>query len=847
VINDAAAFDPDTLAAAVRTLADGQPHSFDEIIAGVVGGLKDSDHDRLENEVDRVLCLERFHCTGEEDFVDLVALLDGRVFTHRPVTSEIDSAAVTLRPDLVALAWPFEDSVPLAGGGQAVVDIPDGPQQDDAPPLALAGPAGWLDGADEGDLLAFVLTDGELRWRQAVADEDASRQVAEGLSHCLENCLVDDLGSAHLVEVIAECIIANPAAFAVAVDPLEDLLAAANLQRRGDWLGRAGTEWIAPHEAALIERYERLKEMYGFDPCCHEAYALTLAAFQLYEGGDLNPPREIAKVVSHGNVANALAHELMRDSDDIEHAVARLILFAQSLRVRARGADAAVTHYLEGIAHDALGDLQRAETEMHAALAADADFGSAREEASWYCELRGNWAQAATHLLRAGADGDHPRVVALQENAAEIGSAATKTGRNEPCPCGAGKKYKACCMGRENAPLATQATWLYGKAVHYLGRPGARAIVLELAEVVAGSAGATSPEAVAVMAHDPLVTDVALFEEEIFDEFLEVAGPLLSSDERDMGEAWLKRPRALYEVVETRDVPSDDPDSAEDVTLVLRDTLTGDEYDVRWGGSRFAPGVLLIGRVGPVGDHWRCIGSFREAPLLWRPSLLQLTADEPNAIDWMLWLRAALAPPELRTREGEPILMCSARYRITSTKAALGALAQVFESDDSSPGRFHDSFEQDGDVVIRGWVRVEGKELTVTTNSAERFDDLRARVEAALPGATLIAEERLSPDALRAGEEGRGVPAGVLDPESVPPELRLAMDEMALRHAERWVDESVPALGGLTPRQARDDPTRREDLLALLREFEGYESAAGAAAAAMPVLRIREILGLSEK
>ena len=26
-----------------------------------------------------------------------------------------------------------------------------------------------------------------------------------------------------------------------------------------------------------------------------------------------------------------------------------------------------------------------------------------------------------------------------------------KTGRNTPCPCGSGKKYKRCCLGRKNA------------------------------------------------------------------------------------------------------------------------------------------------------------------------------------------------------------------------------------------------------------------------------------------------------------------------------------------------------------------------------------------------------------
>jgi preprotein translocase subunit SecA len=28
-------------------------------------------------------------------------------------------------------------------------------------------------------------------------------------------------------------------------------------------------------------------------------------------------------------------------------------------------------------------------------------------------------------------------------------SASAKIGRNDPCPCGSGKKYKNCCMNKE--------------------------------------------------------------------------------------------------------------------------------------------------------------------------------------------------------------------------------------------------------------------------------------------------------------------------------------------------------------------------------------------------------------
>jgi hypothetical protein len=38
-----------------------------------------------------------------------------------------------------------------------------------------------------------------------------------------------------------------------------------------------------------------------------------------------------------------------------------------------------------------------------------------------------------------------------------------------------------------------------------------------------------------------------------------------------------------------------------------------------------------------------------------------------------------------------------------------------------------------------------------------------------------------------------------------------------------WLDESVPALGGLTPRQAAADPTRREALTRLLDEFDRHD------------------------
>ena len=58
-----------------------------------------------------------------------------------------------------------------------------------------------------------------------------------------------------------------------------------------------------------------------------------------------------------------------------------------------------------------------------------------------------------------------------------------------------------------------------------------------------------------------------------------------------------------------------------------------------------------------------------------------------------------------------------------------------------------------------------------------------------------------------------------------------------------WLDESIPALGGLTPRQAADDPTRREDLMALLVEFERRDLP-GTGFTSFNTERLRALLGL---
>ncbi|WP_407665191.1 SEC-C metal-binding domain-containing protein [Mycolicibacterium phocaicum] len=43
-----------------------------------------------------------------------------------------------------------------------------------------------------------------------------------------------------------------------------------------------------------------------------------------------------------------------------------------------------------------------------------------------------------------------------------------RQGRNEPCWCGSGRKYKKCHLGNEQATLLERSDWLYAKAVQHV-------------------------------------------------------------------------------------------------------------------------------------------------------------------------------------------------------------------------------------------------------------------------------------------------------------------------------------------------------------------------------------------
>jgi hypothetical protein len=195
-----------------------------------------------------------------------------------------------------------------------------------------------------------------------------------------------------------------------------------------------------------------------------------------------------------------------------------------------------------------------AESHLRAAAVAGAGWELTEDRLAAYDADRGDAAAALGRWLSIGAD-DDPDVAVVRPFATVT---APEPGRNEPCWCGSGRKYKQCHLGRPvTAPLAERAGWLYRKAVGYLERRGGAASdqLDAHAAVLAGDNG--DP----LLDDDPLAADTVLDEGGWFARFLADRGPLLPADERELAASWVRVRRSLFEILDTghvREVRTDE-------------------------------------------------------------------------------------------------------------------------------------------------------------------------------------------------------------------------------------------------------------------------------------------------
>jgi hypothetical protein len=185
--------------------------------------------------------------------------------------------------------------------------------------------------------------------------------------------------------------------------------------------------------------------------------------------------------------------------------------------------------------------------------------------------------------------------------------------------------------------------------------------------------------------------------------------------------------------------------------------------------------------------------------------------------------------------EGDPLVICEATVRVDDPERIVAALDVVFDrSDDDEPLLWHDLIDAHGAARIAASLTLDGDALTVCTNSEARMDRTLETVTRLDPSASVVNDARTPISDAR--EFARMAPMAASETPD-DPEMAAALDEVIRGYEEAWLDERIPALDGHTPRQAADDPTRRDDLIRLLDSFPH-------AAGGMDADRLRAALGL---
>jgi hypothetical protein len=749
--------------------------------------------------------------------VHLPTLLSGATLTHRLTESECSRRWLATGADLAPLLC-WSEPLLLADGSEVEIDAVTSHEG------ILEGAPGWLEGFEPGTTIGFRIEGNTVSLAPVGDPGPPDPEVVEAARAAYDREVAEPWLPVWAEEIVAGMLLDHPGILSAPTVPLSELLARAGLEQRGVEFAHEESVWRRAHSLDRIHRlYDRLSD--------HDDRLRAGRVIGLLDAEERSSEtmREALSTLRDPRLLSVLTDELL-DFDDDDEQCDEVAEFAEALLASARRpADGAPARWLLAVVSERRGDPLAGQAQLDLAVRADPDFAPAIDRLAWYLSDRGDAVGAARLWRRLGLDEDDS--VDLREIAAFAQSGPSSTGRNEPCWCGSGRKFKHCHLGEPPTfPLPQRVGWLCWKAVAYLERRGGETYGDVYQHAVMRADGDDSHAALDRAFSDPLVMDVVLHEGGWFDRFLAERGALLPDDEAMLAAAWTLIDRTLYEVVESR--PGEG--------MVVRDLRTADLVEVRERTfSRQArTGQVFCGRAVPDGETHQFIGGIVEVATGQEKDLLDLL-DEGDGEELLAWVAARERPPRLVTREGEDLLACTVVVEVPDPDAARVVLDRVYDADGRHVWREHDELPN-GESILRASITLEGGRITVETMSEPRVERVLGVLTGTIAGAEVISDERHEIDPTKPPPGPTSPPLSKDDP-AVKEMLRTFFAE----REQAWCDEEIPALGGLTPRQAAADPAGREALERLLVEYGSYvDPEEDPELASQHPDRLRRLLGL---
>jgi hypothetical protein len=370
-----------------------------------------------------------------------------------------------------------------------------------------------------------------------------------------------------------------------------------------------------------------------FNACCTTAYDEACAAFTRFVDPATASFDYLAAgaALGHGSVAPALATHMLEEHDGYAH---HLATFGEQV---AHHAPAAVgpAQLVVALAEESRDNVLLAEAALRHAVAEAADYGPAWSELARYAIDRGDLGDAVRLLRHPSLAHDHTMLHLVESLQRDVEAPFLGLGRNDPCPCRSGRKFKRCCQGTDPVLPRFRA----GLALHKVGfflRREARQHQLD--ELAALACAPLDPELgidAERMARDPMILDLAMFEGDGIGRYLDRRGILVPEEECDVLRELAKTARRLWQLVDVH----------AETTVGLCDIATDEMVYVpaRAGLERMAPESVLLARTARLPDGDEIIGMAIDVP----DELLERTYDlfawPPSANDLASWYGDRLA------------------------------------------------------------------------------------------------------------------------------------------------------------------------------------------------------------
>jgi hypothetical protein len=459
-------------------------------------------------------------------------------------------------------------------------------------------------------------------------------------------------------------------------------------------------------------------------------------------------------------------------------------------------------------------------------------------------------------------------------------------GRNDPCPCGSGKKYKRCCLEQQSA---TYSLWAHQRdesdeltrAMIRCVRDKHEHLALDAwkefhLDKVTRRFSWTADEQMIFMPYflfhwnpefvgrrKKVLPDGGV----IAHSFLSANGPQLSDLQRQILDQAMKQPASFYEVVTSKPGES----------FQLTDVLTGSQSRVmeQMASRQVRPGDLLYGSVWTL-PKITVLGYSApiQIPLSWKAEIIGLRkvlrrriARQKRPLDTGDLLRYADeirgtylvirdsfdTPPRLCNTDGDPLVFHSLTFQIESAESAFEALAPLAEGRSKEELLENVEFDERGklrsvsfdwlkkgnakisswDDTILGSIKISECSLHAEVNSEKRAKRLRNEIEKRL-GASATHQRTVAQtvEEMVAKLPKRNSERTKIDEDNVDdilrdPEVRKQLQEKVQKQVEAWAYQKIPILGGRTPMQAVRYPDGKEIVESLILDWERRAEAGG--------------------